>query len=146
MEEECVEAGGGRSEQSMKVFVPMDERGQPLRDGATTAAPSLIDRRRYPRHRYHSHVEIHREQGLDVDAMTFELSEGGMSAATPNLLTVGEKVEISTIAGTKLKAVVRRKNGAMYGFEFVGLTEEVRERIRNTCKGLPMFLSMLEDV
>lgn len=41
---------------------------------------------------------------------------------------------------------MRRKNVAMYGFEFVGLTEEIRERIRNTCKGLPLFLSMLEDV
>ena len=82
----------------MKVFVPMDEHGQPLQAG-TTAIPSLIERRKYPRHRYASQVEIGREHEIDVDAMTFEISEGGMSAATPNILTIGEKVEVRTVAG-----------------------------------------------
>jgi hypothetical protein len=29
-----------------------------------------------------------------------------------------------------MKAIERRKTGTMYGFEFIGLTEEQREKIR----------------
>ncbi len=130
----------------MKVFVPMDENGQPLREGATAAVAGDANRRRYSRHRFSTRVEIWREQGLNLDAMTFEMSEGGMSAATPNMLAIGEKVEVRTIAGQAVKAVVRRKHGAMYGFEFVGLSEELRGRIRQICEGLPLFTSMLDGV
>jgi len=130
----------------MKVFVPMDGQGQPSQVGATKPAPEPVERRRYTRHRFSSRVEIHREQGLDLDAMTFKLSEGGMSAATPNILVIGERVEVSTIAGQTINAVVRRKHGALYGFEFMGLSEETKERIRSICRGLPAFTSMLADV
>ena len=130
----------------MKVFVPMDAKGQPLQAGATKAAQESANRRRFTRHRFNAPVEIRREKGLDVDAMMFELSEGGMSAATPNILAVGEKVEVRTVAGQTVKAIVRRKHGAMYGFEFVGIHDEMREKIRNICRGLPLFQSILEDV
>ena len=130
----------------MKVFVPMDENGQPLQAGAAKAAQEPANRRRFSRHRFTAQVEIRREQGLDVDAMMFELSEGGMSAATPNILAVGEKVQVKTVAGQTVKAIVKRKHGAMYGLEFVGLDEDLRERIRNVCRGLPLFQSILEDV
>ena len=129
----------------MKVFVPMDENGQPLPAGAGKA-DDPVDRRKHTRHRFSSQVEIHREQGLDVDAMTFELSEGGMSAATPNMLSIGERVAIHTIAGQRIIAVVRRKHGAMYGFEFVALSEDEKERIRNICRGLPLFTTILEGI
>ena len=128
----------------MKVFVPMDENGQPLPAGAKTATQDYGNRRRYTRHRFSAQVEIRRKPGLNVDAMMFELSEGGMSAATPNILAIGETVEIDTVAGQTAKAIVRRKHGAMYGFEFVGLSEDFRERIRNICRGLPLFTSMLD--
>jgi hypothetical protein len=55
------------------------------------------------------------------DAMAFEISESGMSAATPNILLVGEHVELNPVMGFRLQAIVRRKSGAMYGFEFAGL-------------------------
>src|SRR3974390_259133 len=57
-----------------------------------------------------------------------------MLAATPNILTIGEKVEIKAVAGHTVKAMVRRKHGAMYGFEFIGLSDDLRERIRNICR------------
>ncbi|HTZ31361.1 MAG TPA: PilZ domain-containing protein [Methylomirabilota bacterium] len=128
----------------MRIFVPMDENGQPLQSSATTATPEYGDRRRYTRHRLSAQVEIRRKQELNVDAMMFELSEGGMSAATANILAIGETVEISPVAGQTARAIVRRKHGAMYGFEFVGLSEDFRERIRNICRGLPLFTSMLD--
>jgi hypothetical protein len=78
------------------------------------------------------------------DAMMFEMSEGGMSAATPNILLVGEHVELYPVVGLRVYAVVRRKNGAMYGFEFIGLTEEQGTKIREKCASLPLFTSMLD--
>jgi len=130
----------------MKIFVPMDNKGQPLKEGATKVAGEGAERRKFTRHRFSARVEIRRDKGLDVDAMMFELSEGGMSAATANMMTIGEKVEVNAIAGQRVQAIVRRKHGAMYGFEFLGLSEDTRERIRNVVRGLPVFLSILEDV
>lgn len=90
----------GRGKVTINVFVPMDERGQPLQADAPGGTPSPIERRRHTRHRYAAEVEIHREQGIDdVDAMTFEISEGGMSAATPNILAIGERVVVR-VAGS----------------------------------------------
>ena len=49
-----------------------------------------------------------------------------MAATTPNILTIREKVEVSPIAGQKVKAIVRRKHGAMYGFQFVDVSEDTQ--------------------
>jgi hypothetical protein len=48
-----------------------------------------------------------------VTAMTYEISAGGLSAATPPNLSVGEKVSLSPIVKKRVEAVVRRKNGSM---------------------------------
>src|SRR3974377_947161 len=100
----------GRGKVAIKVFVPMDGQGQPLQAGAERGTPSLIERRRYTRHRFSCEVEIHREQDIGMDAMTFEIGEGGMSAATPNILTIGEKVEVQ-VAGHTIKGGGRREQG-----------------------------------
>jgi len=76
--------------------------------------------------------------------MTFEISEGGLSAATPNILRIGEVVELNPVLGYRLKAIVRRKHGAMYGFEFLWLTEEQKASIRAKCQSLPAFRSLLD--
>lgn len=73
--------------------------------------------------------------------MTFEISEGGLSAATLGHLRVGMEVELSPVLDFKVKAIVRRKLGSMYGFEFMSLGEQQRSRIRNLCKELPLFQS-----
>jgi hypothetical protein len=52
--------------------------------------------------------------------MSFEISLGGISAATPNVLFMGERVELYPVMGFRVRAIVRRKNGAMYGFEICG--------------------------
>jgi hypothetical protein len=41
--------------------------------------------------------------------MSFEISLGRMSAATPNVFFVGERVELHPVMGFRAKAVVRRK-------------------------------------
>lgn len=77
-------------------------------------------------------------------ATTFEISEGGLSAATPNFLHIGLNVELSPVLGHKVKAVVRRKVGAMYGFEFLELSSEQQSQIRDLCTGLPLFQTVSE--
>ena len=67
-----------------------------------------------------------------------------MSAATPNILFMGEEDGLVSGDGGRVKAVVRRKNGTMYGFEFVGLSEEQREKIRKACEKLPLFQTLLD--
>jgi len=72
-----------------------------------------------------------------------EISEGGMSAIVTEPLNTGDEVELSfdVAPGTKitLKAVVRNHYCFRYGFEFVSLTEENRERIRAVCASLKPY-------
>jgi c-di-GMP-binding flagellar brake protein YcgR len=128
-----------------RIFLPMDAEGQPVQEEATSQQG--IERRRYTRHRYVNRVEIYLQRPgarYNVyEATTFEISEGGMSAATPNILFIGERVEVGPVIGERVKAIVRRKQGAMYGFEFIGLSDGQREEIRKTCEKLPLFQSLL---
>ncbi len=77
-------------------------------------------------------------------AMTYEISGGGLSAATTAELTVGDKVKLSPVVDKRVNTIVRRKKGAMYGFEFVGLTPKIEARILKLCKGLPLFQSLID--
>ena len=77
-------------------------------------------------------------------AMTYEISRGGVSAATAAELTVGDKVKLSPVVDKRVNAIVRRKKGAMYGFEFVGLTPKIEARILMLCEDLPLFQSLID--
>jgi hypothetical protein len=63
-----------------------------------------VERRKYPRHRYIEEIAICGEDKTEHSAMSFETSEGGMSAATPNYFTVGDQVELYSILGDWVKA------------------------------------------
>jgi hypothetical protein len=47
------------------------------------------------------------------------------------------------VAENRVQAIVRRKTGAMYGFEFLGVATELREKIQKLCEGLPLFQSLI---
>ena len=100
--------------------------------------------RRHTRHRLGQPIQIWLEDGRAFAAMAFEMSEGGMSASTINALQVGDKVDLSPVAGYRVHAIVRRSTGSMYGFQFVGLTEQQQNHIRKTSKDLPLFRSLLD--
>ena len=112
------------------------------RDSGRTA--SGVERRRHTRHRLGQPIQIWLEDGRAYPAMAFEMSESGMSAATTNHLRVGEKVDLSPVAKYRVSAIVRRRTGSMYGFEFINLTEKRQKGIRDLCKDLPLFRSMLD--
>jgi len=56
-------------------------------------------------------------------AMTYEISAGASSAATTAERQLGEKVNLSPVADKRVEAIVRRKKGAIYGFEFAAISE-----------------------
>jgi len=75
-------------------------------------------------------------------AMTYEISIGGLSAATTVDLAVGERVKLSPVVEKLVEAVVRRKQGSMCGFEFLELAPRVKDQIRKVCEGLPLFQAL----
>jgi CheY-like chemotaxis protein len=83
-------------------------------------------------------------EDFDLILMDVQMPESGMSAATPNYLNIGETVEVFPILGAWVKAIVRRKLRAMYGLEFLALTEEQTHGLRKLCAGLPLFQSMAD--
>jgi c-di-GMP-binding flagellar brake protein YcgR len=103
-----------------------------------------IERRRHTRHQYIQEIHIWRVDGSEADATTFEISQGGMSAATTLRMYVGEAVELSSILGYRVHAIVRRKVGTMYGFEFIRLPEELKQKLVELSNGLPLFKSLVD--
>jgi hypothetical protein len=99
-------------------FMPPDRQA----DGQTHMNPEVqtnapanvgveVERRKYPRHRYIERLYIGRKDSLWYTAMTFEISAGGLSAATTADLQVGEVVKLSPVFEKRVDAIVRRKRG-----------------------------------
>ena len=126
----------------IQVFLSNSEFVEP--DQKQPALPDGQEKRRHTRHRFSQSLEIVRGDD-EFEAMTFEISEGGLSAATANVLRIGEHVELHPVLGYRLAAIIRNKTGAMYGFEFAGLTDEQRETIRAKCRSLPVFVSLNDE-
>jgi c-di-GMP-binding flagellar brake protein YcgR len=103
-----------------------------------------IERRQHSRYRYIERLYIGRQDGMWYSAMTYEISAGGLSAATTADLTVGERVKLSPVMEKRLEAIVRRKQGAMYGFEFVELAPQIEDQIRKLCERLPLFQGLVD--
>jgi hypothetical protein len=43
--------------------------------------------------------------------------------------------------GKRIKTIVRRNQGTMFGFEFTDLPADVKEKIKTLCETLPLFLT-----
>jgi len=109
-----------------------------------SAAAGGIERRKHTRHRFIVDLNIATENGVSMHGMSFEIGAGGMSAATAGRLEVGEQVLLYPVLRARVKAVVRRKNGSMYGFEFLARTAEFQEKILALCQTLPLFQTMAD--
>jgi len=119
----------------------------PVQDEARSEgleAADIVERREHPRHRMIQRVFIVLKDGSTKEATSFEISVGGMSAATTHHLNVGEHVVLWPVVSERILAVVQRNHGTMYGFEFVGLKQEIQERIQALCAKLPPFKSMID--
>lgn len=103
-----------------------------------------IERRRHSRHRFIIDLNISSEIGATMHGMSFEIGAGDMSAATSGPLEVGEQVILYPVIRARVKATVRRKNGSMYGFEFVAPPAEFQEKNLALCQTLPLFQTMAD--
>jgi hypothetical protein len=97
------------------------------------------DRRRHRRYRFSAPLTIRSADGVVARGISIEISESGLSAITSDSLKVDETVELEPIPGDKVQAVVRRKLGRVYGFEFLNLTAEQIQLITESCKRLPVY-------
>jgi PilZ domain len=103
------------------------------------AAETFSDRRRHPRYRFSEPIKICSTDGVVISGIGIEFSESGMSAITAESLKVDDIVKIELIGGGTMLAVVRRNIGRISGFEFLNVTAEQGQRIRDSCKVLPLY-------
>jgi hypothetical protein len=45
------------------------------------------------------------------------------------------------VAGKRVEAIVRRKQGTMYDFEFIVITPQIEAQLVKLCEGLPLSLT-----
>ncbi|MGA8428411.1 MAG: PilZ domain-containing protein [Candidatus Sulfotelmatobacter sp.] len=101
--------------------------------------PSLADRRSRPRYRFSTPITVHGAGTEPVPAITMEISENGLSALVGAEFRVGQQLELAPVGGGKAAAIVRRSVGRLCGFEFLGLSQEQVQNIRERCKTLPLY-------
>jgi hypothetical protein len=100
---------------------------------------SVADRRRHGRYRYAAPISVHTGDGVIVPAITLEISQSGLSAMVSSPLKVGDTVRLDPVGGGTVTARVRHNVGKIYGFEFSQITEEQVQKLRDTCRRLPLY-------
>jgi hypothetical protein len=113
-------------------------------DTNTLTAPPQFERRRHPRYRLVERVFIRRSDGSSYQATTCEISISGLSASSTVVLQPGEEVHLSPVAGEYINAIVRRKIGTVYGFEFTSVPPNIEAELHKICRGLLPFRSSAE--
>jgi hypothetical protein len=108
--------------------------------------PTVSERKRFPRYRYSVPIIIRPANATESPAMSVEISEYGLSAVTGISLNVGDLVELEPIGGRSVTAVIRRRFGRFCGFEFLNLSTEQAEKIREMCRRLPQYRSKTLDL
>jgi c-di-GMP-binding flagellar brake protein YcgR len=111
------------------------------RSTAEPVGPQLHGIRRHRRYLFSVPVQVHLmiPKNRSARGMSLEISEGGMSAVLEGELRVGEiaAVELPLPAGSlSALAIVRHKGAGHFGFEFLGLTANEREQLKQSAKSL----------
>ena len=114
----------------------MTKSASSTRHNAGEARPSPAEKlRRYKRFLLDARIAVSRVgQRYPLYGRTLGISEAGISALLAAELGVGESVHLEFAlpkASKRLdvRAVIRNRTGARYGFEFLSLSEEQREAI-----------------
>ena len=97
------------------------------------------DRRKHTRHQLSVPVQLsmtdHPTKG---QGLTTEISEGGFGATISSSLEVGHRMFVTPIGYNAMLAVVRWIRGSAFGFEFLELSSEQQQMIRDRCRTLPL--------
>jgi c-di-GMP-binding flagellar brake protein YcgR len=114
----------------------MTKSGFSTREGAGHAHGSASPKpRRYRRFPLDARICLSRSgQRYPLYGRTLGISEAGISALLAADLEVGESVHLqfavpSHRKALTVRAIVRNRSGARYGFEFLSLSEEQRQAI-----------------
>jgi len=97
------------------------------------------DRRRHPRYRLSVPLTIRVADGAVVRGISVEISTSGLSAIVAEPLQLNDTVELEPISALNVLALVKRRIGKIYGFEFLQLTAEQNQQIVDRCKSLPQY-------
>jgi hypothetical protein len=97
------------------------------------------DRRRHPRYRLSVPLTIRGADGAVSRGISVEISTSGLSAIVAEPLQLDDTVELEPISAVNVLALVKRRIGKIYGFEFLELTAEQTQRIVDRCKSLPRY-------
>jgi len=107
--------------------------------GAQNVPEVPHDRRRHPRHRLSVPLTIRGADGAVSRGISVEISTSGLSAIVAEPLQLDDTVELEPISAVNVLALVKRRIGKIYGFEFLELTAEQTQRIVDRCKSLPRY-------
>lgn len=98
-----------------------------------------IDRRTHTRYRFAAPISVQTGAGPAIAAMTLEISEGGLSAVLSSPVKIGAAVQLEPVASGAVIAQVRHNVGKVYGFQFVKISEEQIDKLRDECRRLPLY-------
>jgi PilZ domain-containing protein len=99
---------------------------------------TLANRRRFPRYRTDLPLRVRTPQNRDLDGCCVVIAEGGLGGILPESIPVGSVVQLWLAVPThprplELWAIVRCLREIHHGFEFVSLTEDERQSVREFC-------------
>lgn len=94
--------------------------------------------RRYERHAVRLPVTLLLQRGEVIQGLTKDLGFGGVGAAIPEAVNLGERVILKiqdepVTAELLLLACVRYRDGFLHGLEFTSLSSKQRELIERWC-------------
>jgi PilZ domain-containing protein len=116
--------------------------GMATETDAEAMAPKFQGVRRHRRYLFSVPVQLHHLVGdrkKTTHGISLEVSEGGMSAVVEGELLIGEIADIDVpLPAGRLEtlAIVRHKTAGHFGFEFLGLKAEERQRLNESTKVL----------
>jgi c-di-GMP-binding flagellar brake protein YcgR len=102
------------------------------------------DRRKHTRYQLSVPIQLSMTDRPTIQGLTLEISEGGLGATTSASLEVGHRMVLTPIGYNAMLAVVRWIHGRAYGFEFLELSSEQQQTIRDHCRKLPLHCSSLD--
>jgi hypothetical protein len=104
----------------------------------------IDDRRKHTRYQLSVPIQLSVTDRPTIQGLTIEISEGGFGAAIGASLEVGSRVTATPIGYNEMLSVVRWIRGRAYGFEFLDLSSEQQQRIRDHCRKLPLHCRSLD--
>jgi c-di-GMP-binding flagellar brake protein YcgR len=102
------------------------------------------DRRKYTRYQFSVPIQLSVTDRPTIQGLTIEISEGGFGATINASLEVGNRVTATPMGYNAILSVVRWVRGRAYGFEFLELSSDQQQRIRDHCRKLPLHCSSLD--